>query len=119
MASHVIITPHLFLPLLVALGALSYFIYARLQLESQQKAFKLKHGCQPAQSALPCRDGFGMAFLYDILGAARKHDILGFFNRLFEKYGSTYVAWSVPRVAILSNDSENMKCVLSTRFDDW
>ena len=119
MASHQFITPHVLLPLLVALGALSYLVYSRLQLQSQRKAFKLKHGCQPAQAALPRRDGFGMAFLYDVLGAARKHDILGFFDRLFDKYGSTYVAWSIPRVAILSNDSENIKYVLSTRFDDW
>lgn len=104
---------------LLVLGYLSNFLYNRYQLHATRRAFVLKHGCRPPTSIIPGLDPFGFRFMYWLLDAGRKHEVLPFFCRLFNKYGKTCLIWNFRGMRILTCEAENVKAILSTRFEDW
>lgn len=106
--------------IIVVLGTalLSYLVYSHYYLQQTRKAFKLRHGCQPA-TAKAKSGPFGLGTLYQVIKAKRNHELLTFFHRRHQTIGSTYLGGSALRNVVLTNDPENIKCALATRFEDW
>ncbi|KAM0721171.1 hypothetical protein Q7P37_003458 [Cladosporium fusiforme] len=105
--------------IVLATTLLGYLAYSRYHLQQTRKAFKLRHGCQPATATQSDGGLFGLRTLYRVIKAKRNHELLAFFDRRHEQMGSTYVAGSAFRNVVLTNDPENIKCALATRFEDW
>lgn len=105
--------------IVLSTSLLSYLAYSHYSLNQSRKAFKLRHGCQPATATQPDGGPFGLWTLFRAIKAKRNHELLSFFHKRHETIGSTYVAGSVLRNVVMTNDPENMKCALSTRFEDW
>lgn len=104
---------------LLALGWLSYFVYANVRLERQRHAFKAQHGCQPPASVFKHLDPFGWVAMYEMIDAARNYRLLDYWHNEHKIRGPTYISRTVSRTVISTVDPENIKCVLATRFDDW
>jgi cytochrome P450 len=67
---------------------------------------------------------WGLDMLYDGVNSALKHQAMGFWVRLFEKYGNpknpyTVEAGTGSRRIILTADPENIKAILATQFQDF
>ncbi|WPH02435.1 Hypothetical protein R9X50_00529900 [Acrodontium crateriforme] len=101
------------------LSILVYKLVERQNLQSRAKAFEQKYGAKPHAPFLKPSDPSGIMMLARILSANRKHDILGFFHSLFQHHGSTFMNYTWRRTTYFTNDPENIKCALSTRFEDW
>lgn len=97
----------------------SYLAYSHYYREQTRKAFKLRHGCQQATANRTDGGPFNLGLLYRAIQAKRNHELLSFFHRCHEQIGSTYVSSTVIRNVVMTNDPENMKCALATRFEDW
>lgn len=102
-----------------AISLLSYLAYSRYYLEQSRRAFKLRHGCQPATSTQMGRGPFDLVNLYKIISAKRDNKLLALFHQRHHDLGRTYVSRSRGIPAVLTNDPENIKCALGTRFEDW
>ena len=101
-------------------GYLAYILYGRAQLQASRKAFKLKHGCQDPSSIYPGLDPFGIIWTYTIVSAAAGRRLLSWAHDSNKRLGRTFVVFgSLSNKGILTNDAENIKCALSTRFEDW
>ena len=98
------------------ISLLSYYAYSQYHLNHTRRAFKLRHGCQPATSTLT---GFGIVSLYKIIKAKNGKQFLEFFHRRHAELGTTYVSESLTRTLVITNDPENIKTALLTRFEDW
>lgn len=104
----------------VALTAVTtYLAYSRYETEQRRRAFKLRHGCQPATSILPGIGPFGLFNLYRIVKAKNNNRLLDLFHQRHEDLGRTYVNKNMNKHLVMTNDPENIKCVLATRFEDW
>lgn len=90
---------------------LSYLGYNKFCLERTRRAFKLQHGCQPVTA----KKSGGLRDLYQLITAKTEHRLLEFYHQRHAEIGSTYVTGSM----VYTNDRENIKCVLATRFGDW
>lgn len=97
----------------------SYYAYSQYHLNYTRRAFKLRHGCQPATSTLTGTDPFGLLNLYKIIKAKNNKQFLEFFHRRHAELGTTYVNQNLSRRLVITNDPENIKTALSTRFEDW
>ena len=102
-----------------AISLLSYYAYSQYHLNHTRRAFKLRHGCQPTTSTLTGTGPFGFLNLYKIIKAKNNHQFLEFFHRRHAEFGTTYVNQNLSRRLVITNDPENIKTALSTRFEDW
>jgi hypothetical protein len=101
--------------LVAATSLLSYLSYTQFCLERTRRAFKLQHGCQPATAKQTGRGLFGIRDLYQLITAKKEHRLLEFYHQRHAEIGNTYVTGNM----VYTNDRENIKCVLATRFGDW
>ena len=99
---------------------LSYYAYSQYHLNATRRAFKLRHGCQPVSSVLTGVGPFGIWNLLAIIKAKRGNRFLEFFHHRHAELGTTYLnrGW-VGRKLVITNDPENIKAALATRFEDW
>lgn len=97
----------------------SYLVYARYYLEQTRRAFRLRHGCQPATARQTGRGLFGLGNFYEVVTAKKANKLLALFHRRHEEMGGTYVSSNRRGPLVFTNDPENIKCALATRFDDW
>lgn len=97
----------------------TYLAYSRYELEQRRRAFILRHGCQPATSFLPGTGPFGLRNLYEIIKAKNENRLLDLFHERHEQLGRTYANKNMNKMHVMTNDPENIKAVLATRFDDW
>jgi hypothetical protein len=102
-----------------ATALLSYLAYSHYYLEHTRRAFKLRHGCQPATSNLTGTGPFGIFNMYTVVKAKNNNKLLEFFHERHDELGATYVDDKLHRQLVMTNDPENIKCVLATRFEDW
>lgn len=110
--------------LLLAVGSIGicYHIFVRAQLKSQREALIRQHGCEPpaANYPLPWWDLIGFRFIKEIVPAVRRQEMLPCFASMHQKYGLTFdFKPLLSRRTIFSDDAENLKCMMSTKFDDW
>jgi hypothetical protein len=97
----------------------SYYAYSQYHLNHTRRAFKLRHGCQPQTSTLTGIGPFGLVNLYKIIKAKNNKQFLEFFHRRHAELGTTYINENLSRRLVITNDPENIKAALATKFEDW
>lgn len=102
-----------------AITLLSYYAYSHYYLSHIRRAFKLRYGCQPSASALTGKGPLGFWNLYKVIKAKNNNKLLDFFHQRHTEFGATYVDENLMRRLVVTNDPENIKCALATRFEDW
>lgn len=102
-----------------ATALISYLAYSRYVLEQTRRAFKLQHGCQPIAAVQRDRGPFGLKSLFRAIKLKKEHKILEFLNDRHVELGRTYVSKGLFKTVYFTNDPENIKCALATRFEDW
>lgn len=77
------------------------------------------YGCEPLPS-FP-NDPIGIRFLLDARRLIKSNMLLVGWSRLFDMLGHTFQHRTFPNpgVTIATDEPENVRAVLSTRFDDW
>ncbi|GIZ40665.1 hypothetical protein CKM354_000399400 [Cercospora kikuchii] len=98
---------------------LLYSIAASIQLYLQRRAFKRANGCEsPPQ--YPLRDPFGLGFITKVIPAAKRQELLPYFDSLHQRFGKTfsYQPW-FGRGVLFSVEPENVKYMSTTNFEDW
>lgn len=101
--------------LFAATALISYLAYARYCLGRTRRAFKLRHGCQSVTAKQTGRGPFGLRDMYALIQARNEHRLLDLYHQRHGEIGSTYVTGN----HIYTNDRDNIKCALATRFEDW
>jgi hypothetical protein len=101
--------------LVATTSLLSYLAYTRFCLERTRRAFKLQHGCQPVTAKQTGRGLFGLRDVYQLVTAKNEHRLLECYHQRHAEIGDTYFSGNM----VYTNDRENIKCVLATRFGDW
>ncbi|KAF7548761.1 hypothetical protein G7046_g8566 [Stylonectria norvegica] len=101
----------------------SILLSAPLTLFSRSQHYWLRqmrvHKTSPA-AVYPHRDRLlGTDWIVDMARAARTHSILQTWQRLFASVGSTYWAHNVGAWIVMTNEPDNVKALLSTRFEAW
>ncbi|KAI1134314.1 cytochrome P450 [Hypoxylon sp. FL0543] len=78
-----------------------------------------RHGCKPLPS-FP-KDPVGVRFLLDAKRLIKSNTLLQGWSQLFVKLGHTFQHRTFPNpgVTIATDEPDNVRAVLSTRFDDW
>jgi cytochrome P450 len=114
---HFLTTSHHLIPylLLCLVAYLTFKAYSLYDLSKRRKYFEQHHGCKPCFHSAP-GDPLGLSTIYEIVQAAREASLLEFFHKNFKRYGRTY---RMGNGSFQTNDAENIKAILSTRFDDW
>lgn len=104
-----------------ATALLSYLAYSHYYLEQTRRAFKLRHGCQPAAAKLTGKGPLGLWNLYTVIKAKNENRLLEFAHQRHDDLGSTYINNNLRGQlhVVFTNDPENIKCALATRFEDW
>jgi len=92
--------------LALIISYVAYVLYERVQLRARREAFKLKHGCQPPTAIRPGLDPFGVIFTYQVVQAARRHELLSWLHDSLGRYGRTVTASTLRATDIISNDAE-------------
>lgn len=105
--------------LVAAVALLSYLAYSRYYLEQSRRAFRHRHGCQPPAAFQRNRGPLGLRNLFHVIKARNSHTILELFDNRHKDIGPTYVMNTPLRTVVFTNEPENIKCALATRFEDW
>ncbi|KAI0803661.1 cytochrome P450 52E2 [Xylaria sp. FL0064] len=106
------------LALLAILGA---YVFGLLRAEHEYYAEVSRHGCKPVPS-YPHHDILGLRYLMQTVQALKQNRMLQMRREVLENnMGQTFVHGIFPEWApcIATNEPENVKAVLSTRFEDW
>ena len=99
---------------------LIYSIYIYIQWQRQrngEKAFGIRHGCQPFSRRFPCKWPLGIDVLKAQYEATIAHNLLAFQTPYFEEYGPNIELKLLGSVGYLTFDPENIEAILSTRFE--
>lgn len=97
-----------------------YFAYLRYASYKERQAFMQENGCRPAYSTYPVRELYmGSDWIYKIIQNALKKRMLGFFSDQLDTYGNTFTVTTIKSRAVHTNEPENLKAVMATKFDDW
>lgn len=101
----------------VALG-ITYLTYTRYTLHMKQKAFATASGCE-APIRYPSKDPvFALDWIYALVQNAKQKKMLEWFNSLLQA-NPTFSVFSMVNASIWTCDSENIKTLAATNFDDW
>ncbi|KAI1084298.1 cytochrome P450 [Whalleya microplaca] len=106
-----------------ALGAvlilLAVYTQAWLREEHLYYAKMAQHGCAPIPT-YP-NDPLGIRYFLHTVRQIKSHTLLQQRRVQFDTFGRTFKHRAFPRPfdVVLSDEPENIKAVLSTRFDDW
>ncbi|KAJ4419965.1 hypothetical protein N0V82_004680 [Gnomoniopsis sp. IMI 355080] len=104
--------------LFVALGATALLVqYARRYLE--RRRFARLHGCQPISKSYTKEPFLGLDKLPETIRAVQQHKILQLNGELFKVLGNTFTVTELTRRAIVTVEPENIKTVLSLKFQDY
>jgi hypothetical protein len=104
------------IPLWPIIFAAPIFIYSRSRhywLRRQRI-----YGTEPA-AVYPHRDPLGVDFMLNMVKAIKEHQLLETWNEMFARLGPTFWHQATGSWAILTIDPDNLKAVLSTKFQDW
>jgi len=84
-----------------------------------RRQFALAHGCQPVAKSWN-RDPFlGLDTIPGTIRAFRQHKILERSHKCFGVYGNTFTVQELYRRAIVTVEPENIKTILSLKFNDY
>ncbi|KAF1732734.1 Cytochrome P450 52A2 [Beauveria bassiana] len=103
--------------ILLVVPALVEFLYTLLLRYLSARRGK---PCQTACPAGPVKDKiFGLDFIYNIIFRKSDENYLASTCRLFKQFGSTYTMKSCFWQTIFTSDSQNIKHILATSFNDF
>ncbi|EAW15604.1 cytochrome P450 [Aspergillus fischeri NRRL 181] len=108
--------PKLVLVLVAALATIACICIKRYLVRRQ---FARKHGCQPVARSFSKDPFLGLDTIPKTIGALRQHKILERSCNLFRNYGNTFTVKELQKSAILTIEPENIKTVLSLKFNDY
>ncbi|KAK4984771.1 hypothetical protein LTR50_006393 [Elasticomyces elasticus] len=96
-----------------------YILYSKLTLYFSRRKFRRARNCQPPASRYgrywPLSE---VHFLVNIIRHARAHTLLPFTDQLYSTLGPTFIT-GLQRTGIFTNEPDNIKAALATRFDDY
>ncbi|GIJ90120.1 hypothetical protein Asppvi_009070 [Aspergillus pseudoviridinutans] len=84
-----------------------------------QRQYARKHGCQAVARSFNKDPFLGLDTLPGTIRALRQHKILERGAELFRIYGNTFTLTELQRHAILTIEPENIKTILSLKFNDY
>lgn len=93
------------------------FRFARRSLD--RRRFARLHGCQPVAKSYTKEPLLGLDKLPETLRAVKQHRILQLNSKLFKVLGNTFTVQEFHRRAIVTVEPENIKTVLSLKFQDY
>ena len=100
---------------LVILMPLAYFCKRRLYWLSNDRT----HGSKPGV-VYPHRDRvLGTDWIVDMTRALQAHKLLPLLESIVKSVGPTFWTHVTGQWLLLTNEPENMKAILSTKFEDW
>lgn len=102
--------------LAAALAALACLSVRRFLIRRQ---FARRHGCQPVARCYTRDPLLGLDRLPETLRALKQHRILRLVCELFRVYGNTFTEKELYRRVVLTIEPENIKTVLSLKFQDY
>ncbi|KAF9880164.1 n-alkane-inducible cytochrome P450 [Colletotrichum karsti] len=101
---------------IVVLGAVAYVLIRRFFIRRQ---FARKHGCQPVAANINKDPLLGLDTIPGSIRARRQHRLLERNCEFFALYGNTIAVKELHRRAIVTIEPENIKTVLSLKFNDY
>lgn len=84
-----------------------------------RRQFARRYGCQPVPRACNREPFLGLDIAGTIIRAHRQHKLLETINELFRLHKNTFTSKEFLRHVILTVEPENIKTILSTRFNDY
>ncbi len=110
---------HVHMPLAI-LAVLAAFVFGPLRAEHEYYAEGARRGCKPVPT-YPQHDVLGLRYLVQTAQALKQHVMLQRRRDVLDALGHTFVHGVFPEwtACITTDEPENVKAVLSTRFDDW
>ncbi|KAI0426371.1 cytochrome P450 52E2 [Xylaria sp. FL1042] len=105
---------------LALLAALAVYVFGPLRAEHEYYVEAARHGCKPVPT-YPQNDLLGLRYLVETAQALKRHLMLQKRRETLERMGHTFVHGVFPEwtSCITTNEPENVKAVLSSRFEDW
>ncbi|KAI1348111.1 cytochrome P450 52E2 [Xylaria sp. FL0043] len=105
---------------LALLAILGVYVFGPLRAEHKYYAEAARHGCKPVPS-YPHHDLLGLRYLVKTVQALKENRMLQMRREVLENMGQTFIHGIFPEWApcIATNEPENVKAALSTRFEDW
>lgn len=96
-------------------------LYTHVSLRSEYIYYRrmAKHGCAPPKR-IP-DDPTGIRWILSIASAIKQNSLLERISQLLQEMGHTFQHRIFPEwnISISTDEPENLKAVLATRFDDW
>ncbi|EMR86435.1 putative cytochrome p450 alkane hydroxylase protein [Botrytis cinerea BcDW1] len=102
--------------------ALFIFCYAlkQIKLYFTRRQFRKSNGCQPAQAKYPLKDPiFGLDLVLDTIKNAKNLRHLEGTSKRYEQHGTTFTSKLITYPTVFTIDTENVKTILATKFDDY
>lgn len=99
-----------------------YFAYRRFSRYRRTWAFMRANNCFPAPAAhrYPFKEPIlGLDFALQIVRAAKSRRFLDYLVDLHKRYSPTMINHTFSMYLVWTDEPENIKTALSTRFDDW
>lgn len=97
-----------------------YLTYTYIVRYLRQREFKTEHGCKPVLKRFAAKDPIlGSDWILGNLKSAREHQYLNTLAKRYDDAGTTFATRVLSTRAICTIDPENIKTVLSLRFQDY
>ncbi|KAK3941946.1 putative cytochrome P450 protein [Diplogelasinospora grovesii] len=109
------VSPYLLLGVAIIVAGVNISLISRLLFARRADAL----GCGNV-AAYPHKDPIlGLDMFIESLHALNSHTLLDLYLKRFSRYGNTYYHIALGRWLLMTNESENIKTILSSRMDDW
>lgn len=116
MDAHPHLRPIVLFVLFAALGALACASVRRYWIRHR---FAARHGCQPVARSLNREPFLGLDMIPGLLRAIREHTLLERTHGYYRACGNTFRLKELHRRAIMTIEPDNIKTVLSLKFEDY
>ncbi|KAH8901148.1 n-alkane-inducible cytochrome P450 [Thozetella sp. PMI_491] len=104
----------------VTVGYFIYLIVTQISTSLQTREFIHENGCRPAASEDAARDPImGLDRMAHVFKEAREGHLQEYLRSKFENLGPTYISRTLMDRATFTIDSENVKAILATNFNDY
>ncbi|TGO23296.1 hypothetical protein BPAE_0137g00160 [Botrytis paeoniae] len=99
---------------------LFYYALKQIRLYFTRRRFQKLNGCQPAQVKYPLKDPiFGLDLVLDTIKNATNLRHLEGTCKRYEQHGTTFTSKLITYPTVFTIDTENVKTILATKFDDF
>ena len=96
-----------------------YIIVQKIIAYLSARSFSKTHGCKPIYRIPQSERIIGYGYFKEQVEAARNKTLLETTVKRYEEHGTTWSATAMGRVFINTIDTENIKAILATNFDDF